>query len=997
MSLFDKLTGRVSGFIDDVLLPDEQRALMVKARKALDAGEPGDALALLESVDAERHNVPKLPAMKGEALMALGRWQAAAEALRAAISQRATAALYQRLGQALARGGDLRGARDALREGLRQDPLPSMRFDFHRALGDLHRQMKRPDRAIRDLRKALRPFEKTPPSAELAERVRHARIELAQALMERGDLGEARALLDMVAAEAPLETPEALRAEGSLLLAEGDAARALLRLDALLSQHPNDLTARMEAARAASMVGSREDAREHLQKALDLAQDARRPEVLGLLGLVELAAQQHSAALEHLSRTLEVQPDHTESLGAAGWAALGLAQQQPQDGQDDRRALLESAERFFERQRVLIPDDAEPLHGLGQARLIQSDWTRARRLLEEACEAGAGLKARVGLARACMATQDPATAVATLRPWMRGRGDDPVELEAAALLQEAYERLNPALPWPPEEGRSLAPLTEAALALRAHAVTSEALLPFVPRIQRLLQALDEPLDIAVLGEFNAGKSTLVNALMGETLVPTGVLPTTAHINVLRFGPRRAAQLHLDNGAVEEVALTQLKKRIKKDKGPVRIDHIEVLVPHPDLRRVHFWDTPGFNALDPDHERHARQALLRAEAIIWLLDAGQALADSEMQLLDTVHHGDERLLVVLNKIDRLGSGDERQQGVQTLVTRIDEHLAGRVSAIFAISALEGFKARQAQDAEALTASGLQSLLDHLQGDVYERVASLKALEGTRAWEALLEEMREATRARQALISELQTQLDAVRTGLQGEIKNFTGGLVDGERRRLQLAMDSALTAVAREIHDAVQPAPGLVDALLTRNTLAQEDLDFVRHMLLERFEALLQRSARHVSRAALEAEGRLTQGVEGIIDKLEGSAANALRRRVGGYLTEARALRALLTDRVYGRYRAFAQGRASAPGVTEELARVAREDTTTEAAKGALRQMLPDVEDDMMDSLRRWAEEYFAAAARFCDVVGGDLQILAIESQALTEGLQAPTKQMDDAQ
>ena len=89
--------------------------------------------------------------------------------------------------------------------------------------------------------------------------------------------------------------------------------------------------------------------------------------------------------------------------------------------------------------------------------------------------------------------------------------------------------------------------------------------------QRLVDALDAPLDVAIVGEFNAGKSTLVNGLIGESVVPTGVLPTTAHINVMRFGPRRTAQLHFKDGRVEEVAFPDVRKRLKRSGDRARVD------------------------------------------------------------------------------------------------------------------------------------------------------------------------------------------------------------------------------------------------------------------------------------------------------------------------------------------------------------------------------------------------------------------------------------------
>jgi hypothetical protein len=95
----------------------------------------------------------------------------------------------------------------------------------------------------------------------------------------------------------------------------------------------------------------------------------------------------------------------------------------------------------------------------------------------------------------------------------------------------------------------------------------------------------------------------------------------------------------------------------------------------------------------------------------------------------------------------------------------------------------------------------------------------------------------------------------------------------------------------------------------------------------------------------------------------------------------------LEQQTYLRWRAFTQGRTTAPGASELVRRAARRDIQPGARRDALRSLLPEVDAALTAGLQTWIQEYFAAARRFCDTLRGDLQIMAIEARALRSGLE----------
>jgi len=238
------------------------------------------------------------------------------------------------------------------------------------------------------------------------------------------------------------------------------------------------------------------------------------------------------------------------------------------------------------------------------------------------------------------------------------------------------------------------------------AARTPELWPLVLPAARAAEAYDRPLLVAVMGEFNAGKSSFVNALCGEEIAPVGVTPTTATINILRHGPMGGRASYHD-GHVRELDAPSVAPFLRglgaDEAAAIRV--VEIFYPLEVLRRVEVVDTPGLNSLRPEHESVARDFLVDADAIVWLFAVGQAAKATEKQALALAQAAGKRVLGVLNKIDR-ASDDE--------VAQVSAHVAGSlgdlVETIVPISARRALEARRAQagasagDARTATTAG-----------------------------------------------------------------------------------------------------------------------------------------------------------------------------------------------------------------------------------------------------------------------------------------------------
>ncbi len=170
-------------------------------------------------------------------------------------------------------------------------------------------------------------------------------------------------------------------------------------------------------------------------------------------------------------------------------------------------------------------------------------------------------------------------------------------------------------------------------------------------IESIAVDLERPLRVAIVGEFNAGKSSFINALLGEAVAPVGVLPTTASVNHLVWAPDRFARVQRASGGDRVVAHAALRDTLR-ELDPASVERVTIYAPLELLRRVELIDTPGFNAPDPRHAGTARSAFADAHVVLWLLDANQPLKQSERHVMEEIRDLDLPLLVLVNKIDRL---------------------------------------------------------------------------------------------------------------------------------------------------------------------------------------------------------------------------------------------------------------------------------------------------------------------------------------------------------
>jgi tetratricopeptide (TPR) repeat protein/GTPase SAR1 family protein len=921
-------SGDVTSAIDvlEALLtakPDHGQALVVLGEARLVARDPDRAREAFERALRLRGGDPAALVGHGLALVALARFDAALAPLQRAVTES---------------GGD----RAILAEA-------------YRGLGVAWRRAGDLDKAIRELRKAV-----TEDAADL-----DARAALGEALVaDGGGLDEAMRHLERATAEEP-PTALAVYAIGRIALLEGAPARAaasLARARELAEPDatPLGLLIRFDIAltQGDAALALRDAMRAHGFYLEALAGNPRRPELHARIAAAHRAIGNLDAALGSFDRAL--------SLGA-GADVLRAALDTAIAAGDGARSLQWSSDLLGK-----DPDDVRALVARGTA-MMPTQPEAARTLLELAA-ARDDVDAHAALARLALAGGDSARAAAAAAAALRV---DPHHGPARQLLTDAHAA---ALGTPGPDIAELAAFLERVVARRRE------LGHLVGEVARASASLDQPLLVTVMGEFSSGKSSFVNAFIGADVAPTGITPTTATINVVRYGRERGGRILTADGATLELGWEAMQAHLRAltPEAARAIDRVEILVPLPQLEKINIVDTPGLNSIQPEHEATARAFIAKADAVVWVFTAAQGGKASEKKALRSIRDEGKRVLGVLNKADQL-SVDENEE----LVTFIRGELGDLVEAIVPFSArraLEWKKQPTSATAPADTAPAASAaqpapvapgslpdgnwaaLAGSLEERFFRQARQLKR-------DACARALRHVVAAAQRTIDDARARataaIDAARAGsseLTTSARTFADQLVLAERKALSDHTASLYRRAAREVLDLVRPRR----LPFSSHTATDADRDYLIALLSSGFDAAIEAGRRRVagellakSRAAEAAARTLSAALAADV---VGDLQRAADDRIG-----------LALSRVFDRARAYLRGYLEG-GYVEAFFRndVPRLELAEDAVYHALVRGAPDLDRELGEPLERAASDALLVLARRLDHWGALVDAQAFE-------------------
>jgi tetratricopeptide (TPR) repeat protein len=718
------------------------------------------------------------------------------------------------------------------------------------------------------------------------------RVELAAALADRGDFEAAERELEAVVELRP-EFGRAWRVLGIVRWKRGDADGAVDALER--AADPEALVALADLHRTRGNTDAAADA---LRRALaEAPEGAIAGEIYRALGELHFAAGRYDKAVRELRKAAATAdaPEIHALLGQA-WYALGdkeraLAALRRAVGGGSSASASTSASASAPAFAFAANVSPAAYATLGECALAAGEREEAARAFRRAGELP---QAQIGLGRIALLDGDLRTAHEQA---LRALGSDAKSADAQRLLADVHERagnLEAAIEIRQRLG-DIAADDPLATAIRRVAAEPPFEAPadlhgllrathrlflaqsefgaLAPEVARILESLDRPLLVAVMGEFNTGKSTFVNALLGEPVAPMGITPTTATINILKYGAQPAGRVIYRDDRTREIPwadVPQLLRNVNPDEArAIRV--VEVLYPAEALQRVNVVDTPGLNSLIPEHEETAREFIAQADAVIWLFAVGQAGKHTEADALARVRAESKHVLGVLNKIDRATPAE------------VDEVLRFLTQSF----ELEAIAPVSAKDALAGKGGRFDELRAVLEARFFSRAREIQRTAARERLVRLLDKAR-------AALPPAPVPRDDARRQIDGRARRFATHFLPQERTRVRTQAETAYRAAAREVLEFARPRTWVFGS----NEADPADRDFLLDVLEHAIDEIAAGS-----RARAEAE--LGAPLERVYEPLRAYARGFLRGgRVDAFFTRAlpkmelaenTIFRALMTD------------------------------------------------------------------------------------------------------
>jgi small GTP-binding protein len=294
-------------------------------------------------------------------------------------------------------------------------------------------------------------------------------------------------------------------------------------------------------------------------------------------------------------------------------------------------------------------------------------------------------------------------------------------------------------------------------------------------LQQAILQLDELFLIVIAGEFNAGKTALINALLGKRVLAEGATPTTSRVTLIKWGEALAEQVVDENFAI-------------------------FTYPLPLLKELNIVDTPGTNAIIRRHERLTDEFIPRSDLVLFVTSADHPLTESERQFLERILSWGKKIVFVMNKVD-IFEDEAALREVHDFILRHAATILGDLPQLFPVSAKLAQRALSEPEPEERAHLRELSRLDDLEQFINDTLDDISRLQlkfnnPLGVAERLIEQAGQT----------LAVQSEALK-----------------EDKLTANSLETVITEYERELHSELPPRLAEVENILHR--LEQRGLDF----------------------------------------------------------------------------------------------------------------------------------------------------------------------------
>ena len=317
--------------------------------------------------------------------------------------------------------------------------------------------------------------------------------------------------------------------------------------------------------------------------------------------------------------------------------------------------------------------------------------------------------------------------------------------------------------------------------------------PELEEIKLLLDArkgLNELFLIVIVGEFNAGKSSVINAVLGDKFLAEGILPTTNEITVLRYG--------------------ESKQRVQSEDGFYNQD-----IPVDLLKQVSIVDTPGTNVILKRQQRLTEEFVPRADLVLFVLSADRPMTESEVKFLSYIKKWGKKVVFVLNKCDLLETDEDRNEVTKFVRDNAKRLLGVDNAPVIPVAARNALRLKKANASmKEYAETGFPAFEEYVNSYLGGGSGNNKSGEN-RSGEALRLKLATPLNVSELLLSASKQILDAEMSVAETEVAAASG--VDEQMNAYKETMvkdaSEQVNFVRANVNGAVKRANALVDETL----------------------------------------------------------------------------------------------------------------------------------------------------------------------------------------
>ena len=218
--------------------------------------------------------------------------------------------------------------------------------------------------------------------------------------------------------------------------------------------------------------------------------------------------------------------------------------------------------------------------------------------------------------------------------------------------------------------------------------------------ENLLQQ-DQIIDVAILGQFKAGKSSFLNSLVGKPLLPVGVIPVTTTITRLQYGKKEMVIIRYFDGQQIEVDITAIEEFTSEAHNPANQKNVEMVdVELPSLEKyagLRLVDTPGLGSIFKYHMETSENWLPEVGTALLAISSDRPLAQNDLQLIRDLRKHTPKIVLLLTKADLL-SPEQQKEVVHFFRTALKRELHEEFPIFLYSTRLDTEKWKQRLEAE-----------------------------------------------------------------------------------------------------------------------------------------------------------------------------------------------------------------------------------------------------------------------------------------------------------